>query len=459
MPSKSSKKAKGTKKKTNRASAAPKLRERIDSRRAVIGVIGMGYVGLPLALEFCRSGFRVLGFDTDEKKIKQLNSGRSYISHIPSKDVKSLGKADLFSATSDFSRLSEPDCIAICVPTPLNAQKEPDLAYVARTSEDIANSLRRGQLVILESTTYPGTTEELVLPSVGGASKLKVGHDFFVAYSPEREDPGNQTYPIEKIPKVVGGVTSACSELADCLYSKIFQKVVRVSSPRVAEMTKLLENIFRCVNIALVNEMKILSERMDIDIWEVIDAASTKPFGYMPFYPGPGLGGHCIPIDPYYLSWKAKEYDFNTRFIELAGEVNTSIPYHVLRRIGEALNMKNKSIRGSRILVLGVAYKPDVDDMRESPAIKIIELLSGMGADVCYNDPHIPKFPKLRRSDLNLESTDLTSRLMKSMDCAVIVTNHSVYDYAHIVRHSRMVIDTRNATRDVKTGRSKIIKA
>jgi UDP-N-acetyl-D-glucosamine dehydrogenase len=298
-----------------------------------------------------------------------------------------------------------------------------------------------------------------VLNLVGRNSKLKVGRDFFVAYSPEREDPGSDGYPIEKIPKVVGGVTPECLEIAGDMYAKIFHKVVRVSSPRVAEMTKLLENIFRCVNIALVNEMKILGERMDIDIWEVIDAASTKPFGFMPFYPGPGLGGHCIPIDPYYLSWKAREYDFNTRFIELAGEVNSSIPYHVLRRIGEALNAKGKSIKGSRILVLGVAYKPDVDDMRESPAIKIIELLMNMGADIRYNDPHIPKFPKLRKYDFDLKSVDLTPKLLKSMDCAVIVANHSVYDYDHIVKHSQLVVDTRNATRDVKSHRAKIMKA
>ncbi len=459
MRSKTSRKTKKVRKRSGRPSAAEKLRKRIDSGRAIIGVIGMGYVGLPLALEFCRSGYRVLGFDTDDKKVKELNRGKSYISHIPSKDVKSFGRADLFSATSDFARLSEPDCITICVPTPLNDQKEPDLGYVARTCKDIAKTLRAGQLIVLESTTYPSTTEDLVLPLISREKKLEVGRDFFVAYSPEREDPGSSRSAIKKIPKVVGGVTDDCRELASDMYSKIFESVVRVSSPRVAEMTKLLENIFRCVNIALVNEMKILSERMDIDIWEVIEAASTKPFGFMPFYPGPGLGGHCIPIDPYYLSWKAKEYDFHTRFIELAGEVNSSIPYHVLRRISEALNAKNKSIRGSRVLILGVAYKPDVDDMRESPAIKIIELLLNMGADVRYNDPHIAKFPKLRKYDFNLKSVELTPRMMKSMDCAVIVTNHAAYDYGFIVRNSKLVIDTRNATRDVKTGRSKIIKA
>ena len=412
-----------------------------------------------MALDFCRSGFRVIGFDTDGKKVKKLNAGKSYISHISSKDIKSFVGAGLFSATSDFKRLAEADCILICVPTPLNDQKEPDIGYVARTCKDIAKTLRKGQLIVLESTTYPGTTEELVLTLVSRESKLKVGRDFFIAYSPEREDPGNRSYPIEKIPKVVGGVTPECCDVADSMYAKIFQRVIQVSSPRVAEMTKLLENIFRCVNIALVNEMKILGERMDIDIWEVIDAASTKPFGFMPFYPGPGLGGHCIPIDPFYLSWKAREFDFNTRFIELAGEVNSSIPYHVLRRIGEALNTKNKSIKGSRILVLGVAYKPDVDDMRESPAIKIIELLSAMDANVCYNDPHISKFPKLRKYNFDLKSVELTPKMLKSMDCAVIVTNHSVYDFDFIVKHSNMVIDTRNATRDVKVGSSKVIKA
>ncbi len=459
MRSKNSKNSKKARKRPAGASTAEKLRKRIDSKRAVIGVIGMGYVGLPLALEFCKRGFHVVGFDTDDAKVKRLNKGESYIAHISSKDVKSLGKAGLFSATSDFGRLSESDCITICVPTPLNNQKEPDIGFVAQTCKEIAKSLRAGQLIVLESTTYPGTTEDLVLPLVCKDKGLAVGRDFFVAYSPEREDPGSSTHATEKIPKVVGGVTPECLEVAGRMYAKIFEKVVRVSSPRVAEMTKLLENIFRCVNIALVNEMKILAERMDIDIWEVIEAASTKPFGFMPFYPGPGLGGHCIPIDPYYLSWKAREFDFRTRFIELAGEVNSSIPYHVLRRIGEALNTKHKSIRGSRALILGVAYKPDVDDMRESPAIKIIELLMNMGAEVSYNDPHIPKFPKLRKYDYVFESVELTPKLLKSMDCAVIVTNHAAYDYDFIVRHSDVIIDTRNATRDVKTGKSKIIKA
>jgi UDP-N-acetyl-D-glucosamine dehydrogenase len=430
----------------------------IDGKKALVGVIGMGYVGLPLALEFCRSGFRVLGFDTDQTKVDALNAGRSYIGHIPSEKVKSFSGEGRFSATSDFSRLSEPDCITVCVPTPLNEQKEPDLKYVAQTASDIGKTLRKGQLVILESTTYPGTTEELVLPMLN-RNKLAVGRDFFVAYSPEREDPGNRRFPIEKIPKVVGGVTADCAELADKLYSKIFQRVVHVSSPRAAEMTKLLENIFRCVNIALVNELKMLSERMDIDIWEVIEAASTKPFGFMPFYPGPGLGGHCIPIDPFYLSWKAKEYDFRTRFIELAGELNTAAPYHVVQRITEALNARKKTLSGSRILILGVAYKPDVDDMRESPAIKIIELLLERSASVYYNDPHIPKFPKLRKGDFRLKSAQLTAEFLKSIDCAVIVTNHSSYDYDNIVKRSKLVVDTRNATRNVKNGRNKIIKA
>ncbi len=459
MPSKSSSKTKNSKNRASRISQGKKLRKRIDSGRALIGVIGMGYVGLPLALEFNRNGFRVLGFDTDDAKVKKLNAGKSYISHISSKDVKSFGRTGLFTATSDFGRLREADCILICVPTPLNEQKEPDLGYVAVTCKDIAKSLRKGQLIVLESTTYPGTTEELVLTLVSRESDLKVGRDFFVAYSPEREDPGSRSHQMNKIPKVMGGVTPECLKTAERMYSKIFERVVPVSSPQAAEMTKLLENIFRSVNIALVNEMKILSERMGIDIWEVIEAASTKPFGFMPFYPGPGLGGHCIPIDPFYLSWKAREYDFNTRFIELAGEINTSIPYHVLRRISEGLNAKNKSVKGSRILILGVAYKPDVDDMRESPAIKIIELLTGMGADIRYNDPHIPRFPKLRKHEFDLKSVELTPRLLKSMDCAVIITNHSCYDYGYIVRHSNLVIDTRNATSGVKTGRSKIIKA
>ncbi|GAB4336209.1 MAG: nucleotide sugar dehydrogenase [Candidatus Abyssubacteria bacterium] len=437
---------------------ASKLGTLIDQKRALVGVIGLGYVGLPLAIEFCRAGFSVLGFDTDTEKVNSLNRGKSYIGHIPSDRIREYARGGMFSATSDFSRLSEPDCITICVPTPLNRQKEPDLRYVADTSSAIATRLRKGQLIVLESTTYPGTTEELMLPILS-ANRLAAGQDFFLAYSPEREDPGNARFPIEKIPKVVGGLSPACTDLAEKLYSKIFLKVVRVSSPRAAEMTKLLENIFRCVNIALVNEMKILSERMGIDIWEVIDAASTKPFGFMPFYPGPGLGGHCIPIDPYYLSWKAREYDFNTRFIELAGDVNTSLPYHVVQRVVEALNAKKRSISGSRVLILGVAYKPDVDDMRESPAIKIIELFLNRNAKVFYNDPHIPRFPKLRKYDLDMESVELTPKLLRSMDCAVIVTNHSGYNYDFIVKHSRMVVDTRNATRGVRTGRAKIIKA
>ncbi len=458
MPSKSSKKNKSRGETSKRSSAAERLGALIDAKQARVGVIGMGYVGLPLALEFCRRGFRIIGFDTDSEKVRSLNKGRSYIEHISSHDITTFSRTGLFWATDDFSHLSEADCIIICVPTPLNEQKEPDLRYVAQTTDSIAKTLRRGQLVILESTTYPGTTEELVLPILN-RDKLKVGRDFFVAYSPEREDPGNRSYPIEKIPKVVGGLTEECSRLAGKLYEKLFQRVVHVSSPRVAEMTKLLENIFRSVNIALVNELKMLSERMGIDIWEVIEAASTKPFGFMPFYPGPGLGGHCIPIDPFYLSWKAREYDFNTRFIELAGEVNTSIPYHVTKRISEALNDHGKSVKGSRILVLGVAYKPDVDDMRESPAIKIIDLLTNMGAIVYYNDPHIPAFPKLRKYDYDLKSAALTPKLMKSMDCAVITTNHSSYDYEYIVKHSRIVVDTRNATRSVKIGKSKIVRA
>ncbi|RJP22478.1 MAG: nucleotide sugar dehydrogenase [Candidatus Abyssobacteria bacterium SURF_5] len=450
--------SRNNRKKKASTAASRKLGAQIESKQALIGVIGMGYVGLPLALEFCRSGFRVMGFDIDQTKVDALNAGKSYIGHIPSANVKSFSRAGLFSATSDFSRLAEPDCISICVPTPLNQQKEPDLKYVAATSEAISERLRPGQLVVLESTTYPGTTEELMLPILS-RSKLAAGRDFFLAYSPEREDPGNRMFPIEKIPKVVGGISPKCSELAGKLYAKIFERVVPVSSTGAAEMTKLLENIFRCVNIALVNEMKMLAERMGIDIWEVIEAASSKPFGFMPFYPGPGLGGHCIPIDPFYLSWKAREYDFNTRFIELAGEVNTFVPYHVVQRIGEALNLKGKSIRGARILVLGVAYKPDVDDMRESPAIKIIELLLKQGADVRYNDPHIPRFPRLRKYDLDMVSVKLTPRLMKSMDCVAIITNHSSYDYNYIVKHAPMVIDTRNATKAVTNSKSKIIKA
>src|ERR1700681_2242746 len=371
-----------------------------------VAIIGCGYVGLPLALRFAEAGHKVTGFDTDPNKVNMLNAGRSYIEHIQQTKIQQFVNSRHFGATTDFARLKEADAILICVPTPLDERREPDLSYVEQTALSIQSHLQKGQLVVLESTTYPGTTEELVLPILeksglrcpiaAGLENENIPADYFLAFSPEREDPGNKQYGLAQIPKVVGGVNPPSGRAACALYAQIVAKVVPVSSTQAAEMTKLLENIFRCVNIALVNELKMLAMRMGIDIWEVIDAAATKPFGFMPFYPGPGLGGHCIPVDPYYLSWKAREYDFSTRFIELAGEVNTAMPYHVVDSVASALNERQKSIKGSRIMVLGVAYKKDVDDLRESPSLKIIEQLTVRGANVEYNDPHFPEIPKLR---------------------------------------------------------------
>ncbi|MBN2310989.1 MAG: nucleotide sugar dehydrogenase, partial [Candidatus Hydrogenedentes bacterium] len=372
--------------------------------------------------------------------------------------IRETVEAGKFSATTDFSRLREVDCVSICVPTPLDDHYEPDLQYVRRTAQEIAKSLRPGQLIILESTTYPGTTEEILLPAFE-ATGLKVGEDVFVAYSPEREDPGNPIYSIRNIPKVVGGVSPACTELAAQYYSMIFERVIEVSAPAVAELTKLLENIFRSVNIALVNELKMLCDRMGIDVWEVIEAAATKPFGFMPFYPGPGLGGHCIPIDPFYLSWKAREYDFTTRFIELAGQINTQMPNYVVTRVMEALNERGKTVNGSRILILGVAYKKDVDDTRESPSVALIELLERRGAHVDYHDPYVPKFPPLRRRDLDMESVPLEAGALAGYDCVLISTAHSCFDFEFIVHNAQMVVDTRNATRGVRTHRERIVKA
>ena len=432
------------------------LINKIEKKEAIVGIIGLGYVGLPLLIRFAEEGFRVIGFDIDEKKVKKLNKKVSYIHHISSRLLEKIG--DKFIATTDFRRLNEPDCILICVPTPLTEKKEPDLRYIERTVELIKQRLRKGQLIILESTTYPGTTEELILGKLSQTG-LKVGKDFFLAFSPEREDPGNKKFSTKSIPKIVGGVTSNCTKVSSLLYSKIIDKVIEVSSPKVAELTKLLENIYRSVNIALVNELKILANKMGIDIWEVIDAAATKPFGFTPFYPGPGLGGHCIPIDPFYLSWKAKEFDFPTRFIQLSGEINTSIPYYVVERVIDALNKQKKSLNGAKILILGVAYKKDVDDMRESPALTIINILKDKGAEVIYNDPYIPKLTPTRRYNFNMESVELSEELLSSIDAAIIVTDHSVYNYSWIVEHSPLIIDTRNATKDVKNGREKIVRA
>lgn len=433
------------------------LLKAINTKTAKIGIIGLGYVGLPLVIRFGEEQFTVLGFDIDNKKVERLNRGESYIRHIPPYAIKNLLNKKLFEATSDYSRLKETDCIIICVPTPLKKNREPDLSYVENTSHEVAKYLRKGQLISLESTTYPGTTREILLPKFRNKG-LKVGRDFFLVFSPEREDPGNPKFNTKNIPKVVGGITASCKRAGEALYSKIVERVVLVSSTEVAEFTKLLENIFRSVNIALVNELKVLADKMGIDIWEVIEASSTKPFGFMPFYPGPGLGGHCIPIDPFYLSWKAKEYDFNTRFIELAGEVNTSMPDYVVSKIIDGLNKKGKCLKNSKILILGVAYKKDTDDIRESPAVEIIDILKNKGAKVDYNDPFIPFFSGMRNyPHLTMKSVLLSNKNLKKHDCSVIITNHSMYDYKWIVKNSKLVIDTRNATSGLKD--KKIIKA
>jgi UDP-N-acetyl-D-glucosamine dehydrogenase len=435
------------------------LIEKIQTRKARIGIVGLGYVGLPLVLRFGEERFSVIGFDVDPVKVGKLNAGESYIRHIPAERLQGLLKEKQFEATADFRRLSEPDCIIICVPTPLTAKKDPDLQFIEKTADAIMKTLRKGQLISLESTTYPGTTEEILLERFR-TTGLEVGKDYCLVFSPEREDPGNPKFSTRTIPKVVGGITPDCLEGGRALYGSVIDRVVPVSSTRAAELVKLLENIYRCVNIALVNELKLLTDRMDIDIWEVIDAASTKPFGFTSFYPGPGLGGHCIPIDPFYLSWKAKEYDFSTRFIQLAGEVNTAIPYYVVERVGKALNDRSKSIRGSKILVLGVAYKKDVDDVRESPALEIMEILQRNGAVLSYSDPYIPRLHKMRAYDFShMSSSELTDHLLKSQDLVLITTDHTSIDYQRVVDQAQLVVDTRNATRSVTRGREKIVRA
>lgn len=433
--------------------------DRIQARTAKVGIIGLGYVGLPLSLLFSEAGFKVTGFDIDNKKVTDLQGGRSYIFRIPAEEIQEARKQG-FNATSDFSGLAEQDAIIMCVPTPLTEHREPDLSYVENTAKSAAPWVREGQVVILESTTYPGTTEELMIPvlEAGNTQGLKVQNKgaaaekgvFYVAFSPEREDPGNTSVARRDIPKVVGGQEPIATELAAALYQGIFTRAVRVSSTRVAEMTKLLENIYRCVNIALVNELKLLALRMDVDIWEVIDAASTKPFGFHPFYPGPGLGGHCIPIDPFYLSWKAREYDFNTRFIELAGEVNEAMPAHVVASVAKALNQHKKAMNGSRILMLGMAYKKDIDDLRESPSLTVIELLREQGAEVLYNDPYFPTVGRGRHYNLNMKCTPLED--LGQYDCVLIMTDHSDYPYSEIVTQSKLVVDTRNATKGIAAG-------
>ncbi|MBD3267241.1 nucleotide sugar dehydrogenase [bacterium] len=427
-------------------------------RKAVLGVVGLGYVGLPIVMETTKTGFKTVGFDIDAKKVESLKQGESYIHHIPSQAIQELQNSGKFEPTTDYSRLAEVDAIIICVPTPLDKFREPDLSAVDATAEQIATYLRAGQLIVLESTTYPGTTEERIRPRLEKAG-FTVGKDVFLAYSPEREDPGRKDYTTRTIPKVFGGSTPTCLEVGGALYQCLFDNVVRVTSTQVAELTKLLENIYRAVNIALVNELKMLCDRMDIDVWEVINAAATKPFGYQPFFPGPGLGGHCIPIDPFYLTWKAREYEFQTRFIELAGDVNIGMPRFVTLKVVETLSRQGVSPNGAKILVLGVAYKKDVDDVRESPALKVVEHLREWQMDVRYHDPYIPVYPKSRHGEMGLSSIPLTEETLQEHDLVFILTDHSCLDYQWIVNHAKVVVDTRNATKNVHENREKIVKA
>jgi UDP-N-acetyl-D-glucosamine dehydrogenase len=423
-----------------------------------VGIIGLGYVGLPLARAFAGAGVSTIGFDVDATKVERLNAGISYIRQIPDSAIAQM-REQRFGATANFDRLSEPDAILICVPTPLTEAREPDLIYVIKSVEAVAAKLRPGQLVVLESTTYPTTTRNVVLPILERTG-LRVGQDFFLAFSPEREDPGNQTHALQSIPKVVGGLDAASSDLAVALYSRIVPKVVRVSSPEVAEACKILENTYRAINIALVNELKVLYDRMNIDVWEVIDAAKTKPFGFQAFYPGPGLGGHCIPIDPFYLTWVARQYGSTTRFIELAGEINTSMPAFVVNKLSDALNERSKPVKGSKVAILGMAYKKNVDDPRESPGFELMYLLLKKGAQITYNDPHIPVLPRMRHyPHLQMDSQELSRDYLTAQDCVLIATDHSAYDYSWVVDNSSLIVDTRNATRNVTSGREKIIKA
>lgn len=434
----------------------PRLHSALQNRSATIGVIGLGYVGLPLVRTFVQAGFRCLGFDLDARKVETLERGESYIGHLPSAWTAEMVQAGKFSATSDLRRLIEADAILICVPTPLTDSRDPDLSYVENTAREIAKSLRPGQLVVLESTTYPGTTRDIVLPILNERG-WQLGSDFFLAYSPEREDPGNPNFSTQRIPKVVGGAEPRSLELANLLYSQAVVQTVPVESCEIAEACKILENVYRAVNIAMVNELKILFDRLDIDIWSVIDAAKTKPFGFQPFYPGPGLGGHCIPIDPFYLSWLARKHESPARFIELAGEINWEMPRYVVQKVSDALNDAAKPLRGSHIGILGVAYKKDVDDPRESPAFRIIEMLEDRGAVLSYHDPHIPQLPKMRHYRVpDLQSEPLTAEWLSAQDAVLIVTDHSSVDYTFVVEHAQVVIDSRNATRHVTNHRERI---
>ena len=434
------------------------LLERIRRRVARVGVVGMGYVGLPLGMAFAEAGFPVTGLDVDTRKVDSIGKGESYIKHIPSAPLKELTSKGKLKATTDFAKAKEMDCIIICVPTPLTASREPDMSYIVKTGEALSPHVRPGQLFILESTTYPGTTDEVLKPLLE-KSGLKAGVDFHLAFSPEREDPGNKNFNTKTIPKIVGGHTPACLEVAQALYSSALKETVAVSSTRVAELAKLLENIYRCVNIAMVNEMKMLCDRMNIDVWEVINAAATKPFGFQAFYPGPGLGGHCIPIDPFYLTWKAREYEFHTKFIELAGEVNTQMPYYVVTRTMEALNKTRKTLNGAKVLCIGAAYKKDIDDMRESPSLRIITLLKEKGAEVEYHDPYVPRLEEGHGFHYSMTSVPLNPETISQYDAVVILTDHSCIDYNMVVKQSQVVVDTRNACKNVGPGREKVTKA
>jgi UDP-N-acetyl-D-glucosamine dehydrogenase len=434
------------------------MTEKIGKKVPFVGIVGMGYVGLPLAREFIGGGAKVLGFDINGEQVKKINSGVSPLKHVPSEDVNRMVKSGRFRATTNMKEMSKPDALIICVPTPLTKNREPDMTYIVVTCETISKYLRKGQLVMLESTTYPGTTREVMKPILE-KSGLKAGKDFYLGFSPEREDPGNKSFRTSTIPKVVGGYDKKSLAMALDIYKYAIEKLVPVKSCEVAESAKILENMYRCVNIAMVNELKQLFDRMGIDVWEVIEAAGTKPFGFQKFYPGPGLGGHCIPIDPFYLTWKAREYGMPTRFIELAGEINTDMPHYVVARTLEAMNERGKSLKGAKVLILGLAYKKDIDDVRESPSIGLIEILKEKGAKVDYNDPYIPHTHKMREHNLKMKSKPLSAKMLKGYDIVMIATDHSCYDYKWIVKNSKIVVDSRNATANVKSGRNKIVKA
>ncbi len=428
------------------------LNDKIANHSAHVCVIGLGYVGLPLAVAFANAGYRVTGVDTDIDRAAEINDGRSPVQDVSSTELRQVVEVGRLTATTDFSVLQDADTVSICVPTPLRKTKDPDISYIISVTGEICRHLHRGQLIILESTTYPGTTDEVIQPTLEGTG-LKLGQDFCLAFSPERIDPGNSAYQLTNTPKIIGGVTSTCAESAKLLYEQIIEKVVTVSSCRAAEMVKLLENTFRAVNIGLVNEVALMCNRLNLDVWEIIEAASTKPFGFMPFYPGPGLGGHCIPLDPHYLAWKLRTLDYRARFIELADDINTNMPRHVVTRVADGLNERRKSINGSRILVLGVAYKADTNDLRESPALEVIRLLQEKGGDLYFHDPYITEV-----DIAGLQYAELNDQVLTWADCVVITTNHSCYDYSQVVEHAQMVVDSRNATRDVGLGREKIYK-